>query len=178
MPEEYTKKFDSWNDKKKSVDATDILPDFFYHEREVWWCSVGVNVGREMDGKNEYFERPVLVVRRMNREQFLGAPLTSRNKSGRYYVSVRYGEDMHEGTVCLSQFKTFSAKRLLRKIGMMERADFLEVKQRFINFFSFEEYINKSDPGTSPGSSEAEAISITSVENSPSDVNDKNVENE
>jgi hypothetical protein len=25
---------------------------FFGHLREVWWCSLGVNVGAETDGKN------------------------------------------------------------------------------------------------------------------------------
>lgn len=153
--EPYIKNFDDWNNKKKSVDSTEIAKDFFYHEREIWWCSVGVNVGAEMDGKNEHFERPVLVVRKMNRDQFFGVPLTSKDKKGKYYVVITYGE--REGTVCLSQFKTFSSKRMLRKIDTLNKADFLEVKQRFVNFFTFAEQINESDPRTSLGSSEAGA---------------------
>ena len=54
---EYVKQFDSWNEKKKRTDGKSIAEDFFFHEREVWWCAVGVNVGTEVDGKNDDFER-------------------------------------------------------------------------------------------------------------------------
>lgn len=94
---------------------------------------VYVNIGSEIDGKNEYFERPVLIVRKMNGNQFFGAPLTSKEKVGKYYVPVVYGTK--QGALCLSQFKTFSSKRLLRKIDTIEKTDFLEVKKGFTEFF-------------------------------------------
>ena len=43
------KDFDSWNEKKKILNNNDVS---FYHEREVWWCSLGVNVGYEQNGKS------------------------------------------------------------------------------------------------------------------------------
>ncbi len=30
------------------------------------WCSIGINVGDEEDGKNELYERPVLVIKKFN----------------------------------------------------------------------------------------------------------------
>ena len=54
------KDFDSWNKEKKGLENVghDILS---FHEREIWWCSIGINLGDEQDGKNELFERPVLI---------------------------------------------------------------------------------------------------------------------
>lgn len=133
----YIKDFDTWNERKKKTDRKILSSSVFYHEREVWWCAIGMNIGSEMDGKNAYFERPVLVVRHINKEQFFGVPLTSKDKKGKYFISVEYGEG--NGSVCLSQFKTLSTKRMLRKIGMVNKKDFYNVKNRFIDFLNDKE---------------------------------------
>lgn len=52
----YKKQFDLWNKKKKYVEARAHSENLYLHEREVWWCSVGVNIGVEIDGKNNVFE--------------------------------------------------------------------------------------------------------------------------
>ena len=38
---------------------------------------MGVNVGHAMDGKNQFYHRPVLIVRKFNPHLFFGVPLTS-----------------------------------------------------------------------------------------------------
>ncbi|MDK2948964.1 MAG: hypothetical protein PWQ56_129 [Patescibacteria group bacterium] len=43
------KSFDEWNEDKKKLNK--LNSKFFLHEREVWWCSLGVNIGYEADGK-------------------------------------------------------------------------------------------------------------------------------
>ena len=58
------KDFDKWNEKKKQIDAKGCGP--FFHEREIWWSSLGFNVGFEQDGKGEKFGRPVLVFKQEN----------------------------------------------------------------------------------------------------------------
>ena len=55
------KPFDRWNKVKQRLERKNIDNSFHFYEREVWWCSLGVNVGVEVDGKNHQFERPVLV---------------------------------------------------------------------------------------------------------------------
>ncbi len=56
MGNNYVKDFDGWNSSKKLVDISDR--QVFGYPREVWWCSLGVNIGAEVDGKNEEdFER-------------------------------------------------------------------------------------------------------------------------
>ena len=69
---EYIKNFDEWNIQRKMVQKNSVVEsyDFFFHEKEVWWSALGVNIGVEMDGKNENFERPVLVLRKINDQQF------------------------------------------------------------------------------------------------------------
>lgn len=51
-----------------------------FNEREIWWCSIGENIGFEGDGKNDMFERPVLILKKYNAEVFFGAPLTTSTK--------------------------------------------------------------------------------------------------
>ena len=60
------KDFQKWHSEKEKLHARSNAP--FFHEREIWWCSLGLNVGFEQDGKNDNFERPVLVLRRFNRD--------------------------------------------------------------------------------------------------------------
>jgi hypothetical protein len=52
------KDFDRWNERKKRIDRHD--DEILFHEREIWWSSLGVNVGSEQDGIAANFERPVL----------------------------------------------------------------------------------------------------------------------
>ncbi|OGG54596.1 hypothetical protein A3C20_01930 [Candidatus Kaiserbacteria bacterium RIFCSPHIGHO2_02_FULL_55_25] len=85
------KDFDTWNERKKAIHASAQPRDlFFFHEREVWWCTLGVNVGVETDGKHASFERPALVVKKFNADMFWGLPLTSRERSGKFFKVVRY----------------------------------------------------------------------------------------
>lgn len=130
---EYVKDFDTWNKKKKETDAKLSDRNLYIHEREVWWSSIGVNVGSEVDGKNENFERPVLVAKVISGGGFMGIPLTTKQKGHRYEVSVQH----ERGTVYanVSQLRFFSAKRLLRKVGVVDQASFATVLRRVRELF-------------------------------------------
>lgn len=132
------KEFDRWNEKKKAInDIVDL--DFFYHEREIWWCALGANVGVEMDGKNVDFERPVLIVKKFNKEMFWGLPLSSKPRMGNLFHEIHY--DRGVAWAFLSQFKTISSKRLLRKLGSVPELDFEEIKIKLSTFI-----MNKTFP--------------------------------
>ena len=123
-----SKDFDSWNKEKKQVNLVEFGYGVFYYSREVWWCAVGLNVGVETDGKHQNFERPVLIVRKFNKEMFWGIPLTTNEKTGDFFHKV-----VHDGGVSwvvLSQIKTFSTKRLLRKIGRISEDDFDSIRRK------------------------------------------------
>ena len=86
------KDFDSWNKEKQETENRKRNYNFFYHTRELWWCAVGVNIGVETDGKNQNFERPVLIVKKFNQDMFWGLPLTSHEKAGDFYQKIAHGK--------------------------------------------------------------------------------------
>jgi mRNA interferase MazF len=126
------KDFDKWNLQKKDIDKKEIKFDLFFHEREVWWCAVGVNIGIESDGKNENFERPVIIIKKFNGQMLWVIPLTSRERKGEHYVKVSYEKGI--SWACLSQIKTVSTKRLLRKVGMVSKDEFGLIKVNIIRY--------------------------------------------
>ncbi len=121
----HIKDFNSWNSKKKNLNAKEVNRNLFYSAREVWWCSVGINIGIEVDGKNTDFERPLLIIKVFNSEQIWGVPLTSKEKTGTYYIPVIHEKGVSYANV--SQIKTISTKRLLRKVGMVNEISFEQV---------------------------------------------------
>lgn len=73
------KDFDSWNEEKKNLEnfGNANLP---FSEGQIWWCSFGYNIGDEEDGKNAFFERPALVVKKFNNRLCWVLPTTSQQK--------------------------------------------------------------------------------------------------
>lgn len=123
------KDFDSWNKHKKSLDVSAQRP--FYHPREIWWCSVGVNVGNEIDGTGKEHDRPVLVMRPFNAETFFGIALVGHARKGRYYFPLGTIDD-REAVANLSQARLFDTKRLIRKIGMLDERTFRELSKALV----------------------------------------------
>lgn len=87
-----------------------------------------------MDGKSNKASRPVLVFRKLSRFTFVGLPLTSKNKTGTWFVPIT----IHSTTsqVILSQVRVFDVRRLTTKIAQLDTNDFEEVRRRFIKFYS------------------------------------------
>lgn len=105
-----------------------------FKERDIWWCSIGINVGDEADGKNEFSNRPVLIVKKFNRNIFYGLPMTTRFKDNPYYLPVTF----HDKHVCimLSQMRLLDRKRLQRKMGQLNIPDFIKVQESMKVIFS------------------------------------------
>ncbi|KKR85351.1 MAG: 2,4-dihydroxyhept-2-ene-1,7-dioic acid aldolase [Candidatus Azambacteria bacterium GW2011_GWF2_42_22] len=116
------KDFDNWNEKKKKThsETTQIV----FYEREVWWAYTGVNVGVEIDGKHELFSRPVIIVRKFNKDMALIVPTTAQDKKENKYYLVVSGDDGKHYTVCLSQIRAISTKRFFRKIGTIDKTNY------------------------------------------------------
>jgi mRNA interferase MazF len=123
------KDFDSWNQSKKKIHAEPALR--FCHPREVWWCSLGVNVGFEQDGTGSNFDRPVVVMRGFNERIFLGVPLTGQEKTGKYYFPVGIVGNRYASAV-LSQIRLIDAKRLVRKFAVLDEVVFKDLKNALV----------------------------------------------
>lgn len=119
----HTKDFDIWNNLKKKVDGRTNIP--FANQRDIWWCSLGINVGSEEDGKNELFERPVLVLKVFSKTMLRVAPLTSKERSDTHHIPILYNKT--RGSVILSQIKTISTKRLSRKLTRLDAGQFQHI---------------------------------------------------
>ena len=125
------KDFDKWNQRKKKLHADE--KDMFFHEREIWWCSIGVNVGYEQDGTSELFERPILIVKKFNRDVLWVLPLTRTDKKNRYYFPITIGEG--NSVVVLSQLRLISSKRLQRRMHKLSREQFEKIVAGVQQFF-------------------------------------------
>jgi len=129
----YTKDFDAWNIQKQYVDKT-TKGDFYFNEREIWWCVLGVNIGVEVDGKHGSFERPVLVLKYINKDMTLVVPLTTKGKDDNYHMALQFEDRVSYAKI--SQIRVVSSKRLLRKIGMLDEKQYLILKERILKFLA------------------------------------------
>ncbi len=120
-----TKNLDEWNNKKKELQLRQTSPKF--SECEVFWCSIGINVGDEEDGKSSGFNRPVLILRKFNRNLFIGVPLTMKIKeSNPYYLKIQFQNNPISALI--SQIRVLDAKRLGIRMGKLSGEQFEEVK--------------------------------------------------
>jgi len=125
----------NWKNLKYELILSEASPPRF-NERDIWWCSIGLNVGYEINGKNDLVERPVLVLKKYNNSMFFGLPLTTKQKNydSRHSTNVN-GKD---ADIILDQGKSFSAKRLNRRERVIGYKEFDLVKQKLSTFLSLD----------------------------------------
>lgn len=126
----HIKDFNNWNIEKQYIHNTNHHP--YCSEREIWWCSLGVNIGVEVDGKNGKFERPSLILKYINKDMVLTVPLTTKERSYKNHCLITAGEKKSYAKI--SQVKVISTKRLLRKISTLDEEEFGKVKEAFLSF--------------------------------------------
>lgn len=118
------KDFDNWNKRKKLLDEDTRFVQF--HEREVWWCSIGVNVGSEQHSQSSDFSRPILVVRRFTQDMFWGIPLTTKINDAVSF-RVRLVLDGVKNDALILQMRAYDRKRLTRKISVISEDEFEKI---------------------------------------------------
>jgi mRNA-degrading endonuclease toxin of MazEF toxin-antitoxin module len=107
--------YDAWNKLKKKLNTQNDVPNLFPQEGEVWIALLGKNIGREQNGGNETFSRPVLILTRFNNHMFWCVPLSSKQKELDFYFNFTnsFGEKQ---SAILAQLKLISVKRLTRMV--------------------------------------------------------------
>lgn len=124
------KDFDTWNNLKQKLDALDDIP--LFKEREIWWCCIGNNIGHEENGKNEKFNRPVIVIRKFNNRLFWGVPLTTKLKENRHYHIFSFAEKKQ--AAMLTQMRLWDANRLTERMGRIRESEFLPIKNNLLAY--------------------------------------------
>ncbi len=126
------KDFDQWNEKKKILHSD--AERLFFHEREIWYCHLGYNVGFEKGGRGDLFLRPVVIIRKFNNEIFWGVPLTRTLKDLSFYfsfvISTETGKHETQSAAVVSQIRLIDSKRLRRMIGYISKEDFAVLKKK------------------------------------------------
>jgi len=123
----HEKDYSQWHTVKSSVHYTKKRP--FFHEREIWFCALGANIGFEQDGRGEQYLRPTIILKKFNNEVCLVIPLTRNNKKGIHYFNFSYQDNLIS-TAILSQIRLVDAKRLEYKSGTITEKDFVVLKQK------------------------------------------------
>jgi mRNA-degrading endonuclease toxin of MazEF toxin-antitoxin module len=126
----HKKDFEGWNTLKQNLDNRQNTSVPTIKEREIWWCSIGVNIGDEEDGYNELYNRPVLIVRKFNDRIFWGVAITTKTKADPHYFPI----DLKGSKRCvmLSHLRLYDSKRLIShrsKMGKLSPKQFEAVKR-------------------------------------------------
>lgn len=120
-------RFVEWTKLKIKIHVSERV--LYFREGEIWWVSLGANIGHEQDGKNQNFERPILVLRKFNEHLLWALPLTSQVKEeNKYYHQYEFGGEIFAAV--LTQLRLLSSKRLLRKIGVFSLEDFEHIREK------------------------------------------------
>ena len=122
------KKFLEWFGLKEKLHNQKHSPPLV-SQGDIWWASVGENVGSEINGKNNLFSRPVIIFKKLAHGFYFVIPTTTKIKTGTWYVKIRQQEK--EMMACLHQARAIDFRRLSSKLGTLDDEDFLRVKDGF-----------------------------------------------
>ncbi len=129
-------KFDKWNEIKKKTEVT--IRNTIYKQREIFWLRIGQNVGYEEYGKGNEFQRPILIVRKLTKDLFIGVPLTSKIKDDNdYFVKISFNtkKGISTNMAMLLQLRVYDKKRLMGKIGTLEKKQFNKIIEKCRELF-------------------------------------------
>lgn len=119
------KDFDKWNEKKKYLDTA--RRKLLFKEGEIWWCSIGINVGEEVYGKGEYFRRPVVVLRKLSQNSCIVMPTTTKERDGSWYHHLNIKNKNR--WVMMNQVRLISANRLWVRESALSQEEFEGLKK-------------------------------------------------
>jgi len=125
-------KLDFWNNLKKQLSNKKIT-NFKFFERDIFFMSIGQNVGYEQYGKGDIFLRPVIVLKKLSKYTFIGIPLSSQEKTGDFYFKFLFKNI--DNYALLNQVRVFDIRRNKYFSGRISHSDFKKLKNQFINLF-------------------------------------------
>ena len=135
MKDKSTKEFTEWNKQKIEINSRVIIdennkPLIRARVGDIWWCKIGKNVGYEQDGKNTNFTRPVLIIRKIDKNLSLVIPTSTKKKKGFWYMNIKTSNNKDE-TLLLNQVKVISNNRLSNKFDTVSK----EVIKQVVDIF-------------------------------------------
>jgi len=120
------KAFQEWHSVKESLHNSN--KNIFFKERDIFWASIGINIGFEQDGKGKISSRPLLILKKYNKNLFFGIPLSTKIKEGSFFYTFNFHRK--SSNALLVQGRTYDSKRLENKMGMIGKNDFNQIKAK------------------------------------------------
>lgn len=117
--------FDVWNIKKQELERN--KRELLFKEGEIWWCSIGKNIGEEVYGKGNGFRRPVVIFRKLTGNSCLAIPTTTKPRAGSWYHHFRVAGK--ERWAMMHQMRFISANRLWLRDSSLSAEEFSELKK-------------------------------------------------
>jgi len=125
-----TEQYNKWNEVKKETSKEKTI--FGFKTRDIFNVKIGQNIGFEQNGKGKEFVRPVVVYKKLTKDMFIGIPLTTTQRDGSFFYKFEFIPNKISVAI-LVQAKLFSSKRLLNKIGVINKDDFKELKKKYLD---------------------------------------------
>lgn len=123
------KNFDGWNEVKKEVDNQEAKKYPSYGK--IYWCNVGMNIGREVYGKGGKFIRPVLVLNVFPNDTFLGVPLSSQTKNKTGFMFYKFVDSKQKTQIALlGQIRIFDSKRISDFVSSVNSEILKQIKDK------------------------------------------------
>jgi mRNA-degrading endonuclease toxin of MazEF toxin-antitoxin module len=124
---EIIEKFVEW--AKVKIKLQLATREVYFKEGQIWWISFGQNIGLEVNGKNQNFERPGLIFKKFSGYSMIVLPIYSHLKYGDLYY--HFTNDHNQSNIInLSQIRFVSSKRLIRHLGKVDELQMEEIKER------------------------------------------------
>jgi mRNA interferase MazF len=98
-------------------------------EGEIWWASIGENIGTEINGKSLLFSRPVIIFRKLTHGFYFVIPVTTQIRRGTWYVE--FNQRDKEMTACLHHARSIDYRRLSTRLGELDENDCSKIKDAF-----------------------------------------------
>ena len=127
------KDFDTWNIKKKGINATER--NLLFKEGEIWWCSLGVNIGVEVYGKGGEYRRPVVIFKKLSHNSCIVMPTTTKEKKGSWFHHI-YLKKRHRW-VMMNQMRLISGNRLWVRESTLSNEQIKELKKSVADLLGF-----------------------------------------
>ncbi len=125
----HIKRFFEWIGIKEKLHSIIHKPPYV-SGGEIWWASLGENIGSEINGKNRQFSRPVIILRKLSNGFYIVIPLTTQIHYGTWYVNFKQkGVEM---SACLHQVRSIDYRRVVSYVGQLDDDDFARVKEGFL----------------------------------------------
>ncbi len=122
------KNFIQWFALKPKLDSS-IHRAPFVSEGDIWWASIGENVGSEIGGKSELLSRPVIIYKKLAHGFYFVIPTSTKEKNGSWYTTFTHKEKVT--VACLHQARSIDYRRLSTKLGTLSSEDLDTVKTGF-----------------------------------------------